>query len=67
MIRVVADAYHPIEPFAHRFDVRNENHLLEAVLESTQELDDVEASRFVERAEHLVENQEREALPRALG
>ena len=45
----------------------DQNHLLETVLKSAQQLDDVEPPRFIQRPEHFVENEKREILTRALG
>src|SRR5829696_1693858 len=64
---VVAYVDHAVESLAHLLDVRDEDDLLEPVLQPAQQLDDVLTPRLVQRAEHLVENQQREALPRALG
>jgi hypothetical protein len=44
----------------------DQNHLLETVLQSAQQLDDVEPPGFVQRAEHFIENEQREILPGAL-
>ena len=48
MIRIVAHTDHTIQPFTHRLDVSDEDYLLESILQSAEQLDDVEASRFVE-------------------
>ena len=64
---VVAHGDDAIESFAHRFDVRDEDDLLEAVLQPTQQVHDVVTPRLVERPEHLVEDQKRKRLAGALG
>src|SRR5437660_3215950 len=56
-LRVVTYGDHAIHAFANRLDVGDENDLLEPIMQSAQQLDDVEPARFVEGAEHLVQNQ----------
>src|SRR5438034_145544 len=46
---VVTNAHDAIESFAHGLDVRDEDDLLEPILEPMQEIDDVMASGLVER------------------
>src|SRR5712671_4026742 len=55
-IRVIADIYNSIQSFAHWLNVRDQDDLLEAVLEPTQQLDDVESPRLVQRPEDLIQN-----------
>src|SRR5579875_3534366 len=63
---VVAHRDDAIESFANGVDVRDQNDLLETVLKTTQQIDDVVAARLVERTEDFVEDQQREWLPRTL-
>src|SRR3989442_14655668 len=64
---VVGNANDAVEPVAHLFDVRDENDLRETIAQTTQQREYVLAAGFVEGAEDLVQHQEGERLPRALG
>src|SRR3954468_18188874 len=64
---VVANRQHTIETLANGFDVRDDDDLLETIVQALEKLDHVVPPVLVERAEHLVEDEERERLTRALG
>src|SRR5215472_16025810 len=64
--RVVVDPDHPVQPVADLLDVRNENYLREPVAETPQEREHVLPAGLVQRAEDLVEHQERQRLARTL-
>src|SRR3954468_14829178 len=64
---VVTNCDHAIHSFTYGLDVCDENDLLEPILQSAQQFHDVEPPGFVERAENLVENKQREALAGSLG
>src|SRR3954471_8114586 len=52
---------------SRKVDVRDEDDLLESIVQPMQQADDILAARFVERAKHLVENEQRQRLTRSLG
>ena len=61
-----SDADHAIEAVAHRIDVRDEDHLGEAVGQAAQQVHHGEAAVLVQRAEDLVQHQQRQRLAGAL-
>src|SRR5688572_29865588 len=64
---VVVHAQHLVQALADPLDMGDEDHLLEAVFQVVQQLDDVVAARHVQRAEHLVQDEQRQRVAGALG
>ena len=64
--QIEADPHDPVEALAHRVDVGDENDLREAVGEAPEQVDHGGAAVLVERAEDLVQDQQRQRLPRPL-